>query len=174
MAPILVRVSSAREPRHHRADRHAEHFGDVAIRQVVDVAQHDRFAERLRQRGHQAADGLVVMPAHQFRFRRSLRLPPERLVRRNFVIRALRRRRLRDAARELRLADVAQDRQQPGFHGRPAIGVEMAQRPQEAFLHGVVGIRGVAHQITGERVRVVEKRQRRLAKSPRPVGVAVI
>ena len=50
----------------------------------------------------------------------------------------------------------------------------MAERAQVAFLQGIFGVGGVAHQITREREHVVEMRQRRLAKPPRPLGVAVI
>ena len=126
------------------------------------------FAERLRQRSDEPADGFVVVAAQQFRFRRRLRLLPERrIVGRKLFVRALRRRRLHGAPREFRLADIAQDRQQPRLHRRAAIAVEMAERPQVAFLHRVFGIGPVAHQIAREREHVVEMRQRRLAKPPR-------
>jgi hypothetical protein len=49
----------------------------------------------------------------------------------------------------------------------------VTQRAQIAFLHRVLGVGGVAHQITRQRVHVVEKRQGGVAKPPRPVGIAV-
>ena len=50
----------------------------------------------------------------------------------------------------------------------------MLQRPQIAFLHGVVGIGGVPQQIAGERIDLVEMRQRRIPKAPRPLRIVHI
>src|SRR5208283_1475490 len=54
-------------------------------------------------------------------------------------------------------------------HRRTAIAVEMTQRPQIAFLHRVLGVGDVAHQVMRKREEVVEMRQRGVAKTPRPV-----
>src|SRR5437660_5264823 len=48
----------------------------------------------------------------------------------------------------------------------------MAQRAQIAFLHRVLGITGVAEQVSGQRVDVVEIGQRGVAKPPRLVIAA--
>ena len=78
--------SRAAQPRHHRSDRHAGDFGDLAIGQVIDLPQHDGFAERLWQRGDKPPDRFAVPPAQQLRFRRRLRLLPyRRLLCRRFV-----------------------------------------------------------------------------------------
>ena len=75
-------------------------LGDVAIRQVVDIAQHHGFAKRLRQRGDEPADGFVVAAAQQFRFGRKLRLLPRRqIVRRMLFLVRSGRHRLRRARR---------------------------------------------------------------------------
>jgi hypothetical protein len=63
-------------------------------------------------------------------------------------------------------ADVAQDSEQPRLEVRAPERVEMAQRPQVAFLHRV-GIRGVVQQVAGKRIDSVELRQRG-AKTLRP------
>ena len=41
-------AARARQPRHHGPDRGADHLGDLAVGEIIDVAQHDRLAERLR------------------------------------------------------------------------------------------------------------------------------
>ena len=69
---------AARQPRHHRADRRADDLGDLAIGQVVDLAQHDRLAEWRRQRAHHVADRLLVAAAQHMRLRRLRRLAPQR------------------------------------------------------------------------------------------------
>ncbi len=106
--------------------------------------------------------------AQQRGFRRRLRLLPQRqLFRRRLVVGVIGRNVLLAAPRELGIADVAQYCQQPRFHRRTAIAVEMAQRPQIAFLHRILGVGGVAHEITRQREDVVEIRQRGVAKTPR-------
>src|SRR6185437_12440443 len=45
---------------------------------------------------------------------------------------------------------------------------------QVAFLHRVLGIGRIAHEIAGERIDGVEMRQGEVAKSPRPVRIAVL
>ena len=45
----------------------------------------------------------------------------------------------------------------------------MAQRPQIAFLHRVLGVGGIAHEIARQREHVVEMGQRGVAKTPRSV-----
>ena len=45
----------------------------------------------------------------------------------------------------------------------------MTQRPQIAFLHGILGVGDVAHQVMRKREKVVEMRQRGVAKTPRSV-----
>ena len=77
------------------------------------------------------------------------------------------------APREFGVTDVAQYRQQPGFHRRPSIAVEMAQRAQIAFLHRVFGIGRVAHEIARQRVDVVQMGQRGVAKTPRSVMLVI-
>ena len=37
-----------REPRHHRSDRNLRHLGDLAVAQALEIAQHQRLAERRR------------------------------------------------------------------------------------------------------------------------------
>ena len=64
--------------------------------------------------------------------------------------------------------DVAQDGEQPRLHLRAAIAVEMAQRAQIAFLHGIFGIGGVAEQISRQRVDVVEMRAARRRENAAP------
>ena len=73
------------------------------------------------------------------------------------------------SACEFSPADVAQDGKEPRLYRRPAIRIEMAQRAQIAFLHGVFGIGAVAEQISRQRVDVVEMGQRGVAKTPRLV-----
>ncbi len=65
------------------------------------------------------------------------------------------------------MADVAQDREQPGLHRRSAVAVEMLQRAQIAFLNGILGVGGIAQEIARDRVDVVEIGQRGLAKALR-------
>jgi len=43
-------VTGAGEPRHHGSDRHLRHPGDLAVSEALEVAQHQRLAERRRQR----------------------------------------------------------------------------------------------------------------------------
>ncbi len=43
-------VARSGEPRHHGADRHLGHLGDLTVSDALDVAQHQRLAERCRQR----------------------------------------------------------------------------------------------------------------------------
>ena len=59
------------------------------------------------------------------------------------------------AAREFATANVAQDGEQPRLDRRTAKGVEMAQRAQLAFLHGIFGIGRVAKQVSCQRENVV-------------------
>ena len=77
----------------------------------------------------------------------------------------------RGSTREFATADVAQDGEEPRFHRRPAKRIEMAQRAQIAFLHGVFGIGAVAEQISRQCVNIVEMGQRGVAKTPRLVIV---
>ncbi len=64
------------------------------------------------------------------------------------------------------MANIAQDREQPRLHRRPAVGIEVLQRAQIAFLHGVLCVVGVAQEIARDGVDVVEVGQRGLAKAP--------
>ena len=73
------------------------------------------------------------------------------------------------SAREFAVADVAQDCEQPRLDRRATIRVEMAQRAQIAFLRCIVGIGGVAEQISRKRVDIVEMGQRGIAKTLRLV-----
>ena len=77
------------------------------------------------------------------------------------------------APRIFGVADVAQDREQPGLDRGSLIGVKMPERAQITFLHGVVGIRRVAQQIARQRIDGVEMRQRQLTKPPRLFGIVV-
>jgi hypothetical protein len=59
-----------RQTRHHRADRHADDIGDLAIGQIVDFAQHDRLAKRLGKLRNKTPDRLCVPLLQHFRLRR--------------------------------------------------------------------------------------------------------
>ena len=61
-----------------------------------------------------------------------------------------------------------------GLIAAAAKRVEVPERAQIAFLHGVVGIGRVAQQIARERVDLVEMRQRGVAKPPRPVRIVAV
>src|SRR5712691_2504621 len=78
------------------------------------------------------------------------------------------------APRKFGAADVAQDGEEPRLHRRSAIRIEMAQRAQIAFLHGVFGIGAIAQQISRQCVNIVEMRQRGVAKTPRFVVVIAV
>src|SRR5262249_20360762 len=107
------------------------------------------------------------------RFRRGLRLLPQRadgiLVIVNVPDILVDVAQAAGAARKLAAADVAQDREQPRLDRRAAKGIEVAQRPQITLLHGVFGIARVAEQVAGERIDVIEMRERGVAKTPRLV-----
>ena len=60
----------AREARHHRADRRADDVGDLAIVEIVDLAQHQRLAERIRRAPRSGAAPSQRRAAQRLRFRR--------------------------------------------------------------------------------------------------------
>src|SRR5262249_38451458 len=84
----------------------------------------------------------------------------------------------RDArsTREFAATNVAQDCEEPRLDLRAAKRVEIAQRAQIAFLHGIFGIGRVAEQVSCQRVDIVEMGQRGIAKTPRfvLVGIAAV
>src|SRR5208282_5531857 len=126
--------------------------------------------ERLWQRGDKPPDRFAVPPAQQLRFRRRLRLLPQRrLLCRRFVFVTFDRSRCRALPCKLGLAGVFQDGQKPWLHRRTAVALEMTQRPQIAFLHGILSVGDIAHQVMRKRENVVEMRQRGVAKTPRSV-----
>src|SRR5207302_11428859 len=137
---------------------------------IVDFAQDDGLAKRLRQLRNEPADCFGVPLLQHLRFRRGLRLLPQWAggtpVFVNFVDILVDAAQAAGSARKFATADVAQDREEPRLDRRAAEGVEMAQRTQIALLHGVFGIARVVEQVAGERVNVVEMRERGVAKAP--------
>src|SRR4029077_18561421 len=142
---------------------------DLPIGQLVDLAQHDGFAERDRQVRNEPADGLRIPLADHRPFRRGRGLLPQRsgLLIRLWVL--LRRNGGARAARELRPTDVAENGEQPRLHLRTAIAVEMPQRAHIAFLRGILGIGAVAKEVARERVDVVQIRESGVAETARRV-----
>ena len=76
------------------------------------------------------------------------------------------------APRIFGVADIAQDRKQPGLDVRAAIGVEMPECAQVTFLRRVLGIGSIAEQIARELVDVIEVRQRHFAEPPSLLRIA--
>src|SRR5580704_12177327 len=165
----LRNMQRAREPRHDRSNRYADDVGNLPIGELVDLAQHDGFAERHGQVRNEPADGLRIPFADHRGFRRGWSLLPER---RGLLIRLcvlLRRNGGAGAARELRTTDVAENGEQPRLHRRAVIAVEMPQRAHIAFLRGILGIGAVAKEVPRERVDVVQIRERGVAETARRV-----
>ena len=151
----------------------SDDIGDLAVRKIVDFTQHEGLPERFGERRDQPPDRGGVARAQHLRLRRFLRFVPQRrlLGVLGHVVDGAGRR--AGAPRKFGAADIAQDREQPWLHRRPAIAVEMFQRAQVAFLHRVLGVGGVAQQIARQRIDVVEMRQRGVAKTPRLLGIVV-
>ena len=138
-------AAGARQPRHHRADRRARStVGDVAIRQVVDLAQHDHLAEWRRAASpiSRRIDCPIARGAGHRCLRRVGASLPHRRRRRLAGVRCdrpSRSCRRRSAWQTLRRMANSQ-----GLIAPAAKRIEMAERAQIAFLHGVVGVGGVA------------------------------
>src|SRR5438128_2639545 len=147
------------EPRHHRADRHPGDLGDLAIAELVQLAQYDHFAQRRRQRFDKHIETPQIGPALQQRLGigRSVRR-----VRASFVVRRLGFERddvRRAIAFEPAVAGAPYDPQQPALCVALTIGVEIAKRPEHRFLHDIGGIGIVARQPACQRIGGVEMRQ---------------
>src|SRR6516165_7187905 len=114
--------AGAMQAGHDRPDRHAGYLGDLAIAELVQLAQHDRLAQRRRER----LDQMVETPQigsvfEQDDARRSVALKPA-------------------------IAGAPQDLEQPALGVAVAIAVEIAKRPQTSLLHDIGGIGIVARQ----------------------------
>ncbi len=116
--------AGACEAGHHGADGGADGLGDFAIGQIVDLPQHEGFLERFGERIDQLADGAGVAAAQHLGFRARLGLLPDRRLLGGAGHILDRGGRMR-APCIFGVADVAQDREQPGLHRGPAIAVEM-------------------------------------------------
>jgi len=77
------------------------------------------------------------------------------------------------STREFATADVAQDREEPRLDLCSAKRVEIAQRAQIAFLHGIIGIRRVVEKVSCQRVNIVEVGHCGVAKTPPFVLVSI-
>src|SRR6478609_10942043 len=66
---------------------------------------------------------------------------------------------------DFRIADVSQNREQPGPDRDALPVVEMAQRARVAFLYGVLRVRPVPHQGISELVGVIAQWKSRVSKT---------
>ena len=167
--PFVQHPPSARDPRHHRADRNVEHRGNLRVGEFLDVPQPDRLPERLRQR-----------------VERRLQIGVERRPRQQLLGRLVRARqidRLLDglavdvhrvpAVVPPHVAErVVEDREQPRLQVGPALELlRRAERLQVRVLYQVLRIRRPARQPQRRPVQAVDVRQRlRGKRDPPPVG----
>jgi len=162
--------AGAMQPGHDRPDRHAGYLGDLAIAELVQLAQHDRLAQRCRER----LDQLVETPQIGSAFQQRLGLARSR---RDSVAELLLGFERDDVRRPVVLkpaiAGAPHDLEQPALGVAMAIAVEIAKRPQTSLLHNIGGIGIVARQPSRERVGGIEMGQR-YRLEPRlttPIGV---
>jgi hypothetical protein len=142
---------------HDRSDRHVRHFGDFAIPELVQLAQHDRLAQRRRERLDQLVEKPQIGPAFQQRLGID-RGGRDRVA--EFLLRFERDDIRRAIASEPAVARAPDDLQYPALGVVAAIAVEIAKRPQKRFLHDIGGIGIVARHPSRERVGGVEMGQR--------------
>src|SRR5437870_4449917 len=152
--------------------RHAGHFGNLAIRQVLEISQDDCFTERLRNGFDRRADAIDIRLAKHFFFGRwpgiRLLVEPTTLV----CAEAALMHDERDSSARSRHrspAAVANDRKQPRS-GRSA--AELAEGPEGAkhgVLNDVLAEDRVASEETRQIIGAVEVRQDGL---PEVVNVA--
>jgi TolB-like protein len=144
------------EARHDRPDRYPRHFGDLAVTEFVQLAQHDDLAQPRRERVDQLVDAPQIGSALQQRLGTGRRYRDRgaefRLGFERYGIR-------RAVARLPAVGGVPNDLEQPAFGIAVSIGVEITQRPQKRLLHDIAGIGIVAHQPARQRVGGIEMRQ---------------
>jgi hypothetical protein len=70
--------SSARQARHHGTDWCTDDGCNLAMRQIVDLAQDDHLSEHFWKRCYQCSDFLSIEFTHHLRLRRVLRLVLQR------------------------------------------------------------------------------------------------
>jgi hypothetical protein len=155
---------------HDRSDRHARYLGDVAVAELVELAQHDRLAQRRRE----GLDQAVEKPQIGAAFQQGLGIDPGRRdTVAEFLLRFERDDIRRAIVLEPAVAGAPHDLEYPALGIVAAIAVEIAKCPQKRFLHDIGGIGIVARQPSGERVGGIEMGQR-YRLEPRlvtPIGV---
>ena len=142
-------------------------FGDLAIREAVDVAHDERFEERRGQVGDRLAQALAVLQGDQ------------RLLGIERAVVALARvdrveighvagigQGFRPIARHPGHRGVANEREKPRLRPFDGGRFERLQRAQRGVLHDVLGVGRALRQPFGERIGVVEQRRHDFAKPP--------
>ena len=138
---------------HDRPDRHARYLGDLAVAELVQVAQNDRLAHCRRERLDQLVEMPQIGPAFQQRLGIGRR-HRDRVA--EFLLRFERDDIRRPIAREPAVAGAPYDLKHPAFGIVAAIAVKIAKRPQKRFLRDIGGIGIAARQPSRERVGGIE------------------
>ena len=148
---------------HHRPDRHPRYLGDIAVAELVQLAQHDHLAQRRRERLDQSVETPQVGPAFQQRLgidRGVATAPP------NSSSASARRHPPGDCPRASCSTYAARSKQ-PALGIVSAIAVEIAKCPQKRLLHHIGGVGIIARHPSRERVSGIEMGQR-YRFEPRP------
>src|SRR5215472_15098085 len=147
-------AAGARQPRHHRADRHVDSAGDFLVRQVLDIAHHDYLAKIVRQLFERLANRRRVSLAHRVGLHAVLfgRSAVHLFVELSWWIGAA-------IAPQPAERGVAHDRENPGARVAAAKSRRKPKSAQVRLLHHVLCVVIVTHQPSRKVVRSVHMRQ---------------
>ena len=130
------------------AFRQSELVRDFLIRKLLEIPEHDRFAQRRRELGKRLADALAEIDLLEFAVRTAL--ARHRHQRRRIHIAGHRLALLPDAAVMVD-AQIAADADEPGLEVRPPIErVQGAENLEEDVLRQVFGFVVTADELVGE------------------------
>src|SRR4051812_2077564 len=158
-AVSAAELPCARKARHHRAERNGGDGGDFLVGETLQLAQHDHFAEFLRQPFKRRVDdalGILFLETALDRAAVVARVAIRPRVEGCLVERDAARRYL--VALEPRVIRIAHDAEEPCAAVLAFEAVEEAERAQKRFLRHVLGIALIARQPAREVVGRIQVR----------------
>ena len=174
----------AGEPGHHRADRRLGRFGDLAIREAVDVAHHQRFQKGRGEARDRLAQALAVFKGDELLFRIGRRLLALGQIERVEVGHVADvSHGLAPIARHEGHGGVANDGEKPWLRSIDRNGGESLKRAYRSVLHDVLGVGRAVRQPFGKRIGIIEQGRHdfaeallgnRTAQAARPAGAWLI
>ena len=156
----------AGEPRHHRANRRLGRFGDLTIREAVDVAQHQRFEKGRGKARDRPPQALAIFKGDELLFRIGRSVVALAQIERVEVGHVAGvSQGLAPIASHEGHGGVANDGEKPGLRPIDRNGGESLKRTQRGVLHDVLGVGRALRQPIGERVGIIEQRAARFRGS---------